>query len=74
MSQALCEFFGCLRLPFDKSLPVKDLYPSTAHQELQARLAFALQHRFPTLVTGDVGTGNPLPSGPSSLPWTRPST
>lgn len=57
MSQALCEFFGCLRLPFDKSLPVKDLYPSTAHQELQARLAFALQHRFPTLVTGDVGAG-----------------
>lgn len=57
MSQPLCDFFGCLRLPFDKSLPVKDLYPSTAHQELQARLAFALQHRFPSMVTGDIGTG-----------------
>ena len=57
MSQALCEFFGCLRLPFDKSLPVRDLFPSTAHQEIQARLNFALQHRFATLITGDVGSG-----------------
>ena len=57
MSQAVCDFFGCLHLPFDKSLPVRDLFPSTAYQELQARLAFALQHRFPTLVTGDIGTG-----------------
>jgi len=57
MSQALCEFFGCLRLPFDKSLVVRDLFPSTAHQEIQARLNFALQHRFPTLITGEVGTG-----------------
>jgi general secretion pathway protein A len=57
MSSSLCEFFGCLRLPFDKSLPVRDLFPSTAHQELQARLAFALQNRFPALITGEVGTG-----------------
>jgi general secretion pathway protein A len=57
MSQALCEFFGCLRLPFDKSLPVRDLFPSTAHQEIQARLNFSLQHRFATLITGDVGSG-----------------
>lgn len=57
MSQSLCEFFGCLRLPFDKSLPVRDLFPSTAHQELQARLVFALQNRFPALITGEVGAG-----------------
>jgi len=57
MSQALCDFFGCVRLPFDKSLPVRDLFPSTAHQEVQARLAFALQHRFPALITGEVGSG-----------------
>ncbi|MBU1747057.1 MAG: AAA family ATPase [Chloroflexi bacterium] len=57
MSQALCDFFGCQRLPFDKSLPVRELFPSTAHQEVQARLSFALQHRFPALITGDVGIG-----------------
>jgi len=57
MSQALCDYFGCLRLPFDKALPLRDLFPSTAHQEVQARLAFAVQHRFPALITGDVGTG-----------------
>ncbi|MBU0496117.1 MAG: AAA family ATPase [Chloroflexi bacterium] len=57
MSQALCDFFNCLRLPFDKALPVRDLFPSTAHQEVQARLSFALQHRFPALITGDVGIG-----------------
>jgi hypothetical protein len=27
--------------------------PSTAHQEVQARLAFTLQHHFPALITGD---------------------
>jgi general secretion pathway protein A len=57
MSQALCDFFGCLRLPFGKSIPVRDLFPSTAHQEVQARLAFALTHRYPALITGDVGSG-----------------
>lgn len=57
MSKALCDFYGCLRLPFDKSLPVRDLFPSAAHQEIQARLAFAVQNHFPALITGDVGTG-----------------
>jgi len=57
MPEALCDFFGCLRLPFDKALPLRDLFPSTAHQEIQARLAFALQHRFPVLITGDIGSG-----------------
>jgi general secretion pathway protein A len=57
MSQALCEFFGCSRLPFDKSIPVCDLFPSTPHQEIQARLAFALTRRYPALITGDVGSG-----------------
>ena len=57
MSRALCEFYNCLRLPFDKSLPVRDLFPSTAHQEIQARLAFAVQNHFPALITGDVGSG-----------------
>jgi type II secretory pathway predicted ATPase ExeA len=57
MSQAVCDFFGCVRLPFAKSVPTRDLFPSTAHQEIQARLAFALHNRFPALITGDVGTG-----------------
>ena len=47
MSQTLCGFFGCLRLPFDKSLPLRDLFPSTAYQEIRARLNFAFQHGFP---------------------------
>lgn len=57
MSQAVCEFFGGVRLPFAKSIPVRELFASTAHQEVQARLAFAVQHRFPALITGEVGTG-----------------
>ncbi len=57
MSQAVCDFFGCVRLPFDKSVPVRDLFPSTAHQEVQARLAFALTQRYPAMITGDVGSG-----------------
>lgn len=57
MSRPVCEFYGALRLPFAKHISVRDLYASKAHQAVQARLAFALQHRFPALITGDVGTG-----------------
>lgn len=57
MSNPVCDFFGCLRLPFDKSVPVRDLFPSTAHQEVQARLAFALTQRYPAMITGEVGSG-----------------
>jgi general secretion pathway protein A len=57
MSQAICDFFGCLRLPFDKAVPLRDIFPSTAHQEVQARLAFALSQRYPAMITGDVGSG-----------------
>jgi general secretion pathway protein A len=57
MTEPFCDFFGCTRLPFAKSVPSRDLFPSTAHREIQARLVFAVQHRFPALVTGDVGAG-----------------
>jgi type II secretory pathway predicted ATPase ExeA len=57
MSQSLCDFFGCLRLPFAKNIAPRDLFPSKAHQEVQARLTFAVHNRFPAVVTGDVGAG-----------------
>jgi type II secretory pathway predicted ATPase ExeA len=53
----MCDFFGCLRLPFGKSVPLRDLFPSTPHQEIQARLAFALTQRYPAMIIGDVGSG-----------------
>ncbi len=43
--------------PFSRAIPAKDLYPSRGHQEVQARLAFALPERLPLLITGDVGVG-----------------
>jgi type II secretory pathway predicted ATPase ExeA len=54
---SLNEFYGFRHAPFSKSLAAKDLYPSRGHSEAQGRLAFALQERLPTLLTGDVGTG-----------------
>jgi type II secretory pathway predicted ATPase ExeA len=57
MSQPVCDFFACSRLPFDKSIPVRELFPAPAHQEVQARLAFALAHHYPAMITGDVGSG-----------------
>jgi len=57
MTEPMCDFWSCARLPFAKSVPSRDLFPSTAHREIQARLVFAVQHRFPALITGDVGAG-----------------
>lgn len=53
----LNDFYGFQQTPFTKSIATKDLYPSRGHQEVQGRLNFALQERFPALITGDVGTG-----------------
>jgi general secretion pathway protein A len=54
---ALNDFYGFSATPFSKSIPGPDLFPSRGHQEIQGRLAFALQERLPALITGDVGTG-----------------
>jgi general secretion pathway protein A len=53
----LNDFYGFSATPFNKSIPGPDLFPSRGHQEIQGRLAFALQERLPALITGDVGTG-----------------
>jgi general secretion pathway protein A len=54
---ALNDFYGFSSTPFNQSIPGPDLFPSRGHQEIQGRLAFALQERLPALITGDVGTG-----------------
>ena len=53
----LNDFYGFSVTPFGKSIPGPDFFPSRGHQEVQGRLAFALQERLPALITGDVGTG-----------------
>lgn len=54
---ALNDCYGFSATPFSKSISGQDLFPSRGHQEIQGRLAFALQERLPALITGDVGTG-----------------
>jgi general secretion pathway protein A len=54
---SLNECYGFHHTPFTKSIAAPDLYPAHGHREAQGRLAFALQERLPTLLTGDVGTG-----------------
>lgn len=54
---ALNDVYGFDHTPFTKSIATENLYPSRGHQEVQGRLTFALQERFPALITGDVGTG-----------------
>ena len=54
---SLNDFYGFQFTPFSRSIPTPHLFPAQAHQEVQARLSFALHERLPTLITGDVGTG-----------------
>ena len=53
----LNDCYGFASTPFTKSIPSGNLFPSRGHQEIQGRLAFALQEHLPALITGDVGTG-----------------
>jgi type II secretory pathway predicted ATPase ExeA len=54
---ALNEYFGFKQTPFSRAIAPSDLFPARGHQEIQGRLAFALQERLPALITGDVGAG-----------------
>jgi general secretion pathway protein A len=53
----LNDFYGFSSMPFSRSTPSQDLFPSQGLREVQARLTFALQYRSPALITGDVGCG-----------------
>jgi general secretion pathway protein A len=43
MMTTLNDFYGFSATPFSKSIPGPNLFPSRGHQEIQGRLAFALQ-------------------------------
>jgi len=38
-------FFGFTHVPFTKEIPTEHIFPSKAHQELIARLQFAIENR-----------------------------
>jgi type II secretory pathway predicted ATPase ExeA len=61
MMTVLNDYYGFTQTPFSRSIPTAHLFPAHGHQEIQGRLAFALQERLPALITGDVGTGKPTP-------------
>jgi len=49
--------FGFNRHPFGKDIAVDDLFVSSAHKELEARLRYLIELRGIGLVTGDSGAG-----------------
>ena len=51
------EFFGFTHIPFTKEIPVDCIFPSEQHQELIARLSYAIENRYFSMVTGDIGAG-----------------
>jgi type II secretory pathway predicted ATPase ExeA len=57
MMTALNDYYGFSQTPFSRRLEPSDLFPARGHQEIQGRLAFALQEHLPALITGDIGAG-----------------
>jgi type II secretory pathway predicted ATPase ExeA len=51
------EFFGFTQLPFSRAMATSDLFVTTGHKELAARLNFLVRERGFGLLTGDVGAG-----------------
>jgi type II secretory pathway predicted ATPase ExeA len=51
------EFYGFTSLPFSRTLPTKDLFPTVSQKELGARLAYLVRERGFGLVTGEIGSG-----------------
>jgi general secretion pathway protein A len=54
---SLNAYYNFKHTPFSRSIATQHLFPARGHQEIQGRLAFALQERQPALITGDIGTG-----------------
>jgi type II secretory pathway predicted ATPase ExeA len=51
------EFYGFTRVPFSKSIPTADLFPTAGQKELSARLTYLVRERGFGLVTGEIGSG-----------------
>lgn len=53
----LNNYYRFNQTPFSRAIPPGQLFPSHGHQQIQGRLAYALQERLPALITGEVGAG-----------------
>lgn len=51
------EFFGFTYIPFTKEIATDLIFPSAQHQELTARLRYAIENRYFSLITGEIGAG-----------------
>jgi type II secretory pathway predicted ATPase ExeA len=57
INDAVHGYFGFERLPFDRSIPVGALFASASHQEGASRIAYGIDTRQITVITGEVGAG-----------------
>ena len=51
------EYYGFTRVPFSKTIPTQDLFPTNGQKELAARLTYLVRERGFGLVTGEIGSG-----------------
>ena len=57
INDAVRGYFGFERLPFDRSIPVGALFASASHNEAVGRIAYGIDTRQITVITGEVGAG-----------------
>ena len=57
INDAVRGYFGFERLPFDRSIPVGALFASASHPEAVGRIAYGIDTRQITVITGEVGAG-----------------
>jgi type II secretory pathway predicted ATPase ExeA len=51
------SFFGFQKTPFQRDIPVSELFLTPAHEEMVSRLQYAAQNRMFAIATGEVGVG-----------------
>lgn len=51
------QFYGFARIPFSKTIPTADLFPTSGQAELAGRLTYLLRESGFGLVTGEIGSG-----------------
>ena len=74
INDAVRGYFGFERLPFDRSIPVGALFASASHQEAVGRIAYGIDTRQITVITGEVGAGKTVAAAPPPPAWTPPAT
>ena len=57
VSQPFSDFYRFQKLPFDRAIPTEHLFMTDRHEEILARMTYAIERQWFVVLTGACGSG-----------------